>query len=861
MSANVRIKRPQLMPVRGDTIHELKQSVNRMSEAMQPLLGQNKNKLEMAVTFADLAASGFNVMFNPNGVAGAGPIVVPPNPRPDPEVPPGVLNFKASATWDTVILTWDASGYKRHAYVEIFRAPGFQDEANTVPTSITDAVLIGTSPTTGLGDSVISNHYYRYWARNVSSDGLKSDWHSEEGTVAFAPRSPRDYIDIISGEIRQDDLYITLGEKIDRIDELDAIPLLEQDLTETKAELTTLTNRVVTEEAATVELQTQLDAVFVTTNDLGDRITANGSLIVQNQNAISSANSAIATLQSTVQAQSVVIGDIDAELGQVSNDLGLAEGAILSHSGLIQSNTSAITDLESAQATLTTNLQALTGRVDTNENLIETNRANIAFNASAITSVESAQSSLNLIVQAHTSRLNSQGDSIAANTAMVSQHSSAITTLESASASYALQLQTNTTSIQQQASIIEAQGELVDASWTVKVDDGGVISGFGLMQDSTGFSRFAVRADRFYIAPPTGSPNYNDEDHIPFVVNGNDVLIKNAYIDNAFIQSLVTGELIANKIIGETIQGIHIRGGDISIGNNFTVDGAGNVVATNGFFEGTVMATDGVFTGTVKSSVVLGGRVEGSEGYFTDIGYNTINLDLNNYSTGRYPASVDPKRRPVAARSSVRSVSEYQYVLPEGTSAAGSYTPWMPINLLPYKYTGRYSDTRLRYSRVPDGAFTIKMARLIGGSGDNGFDAAWQIGRRTIGSTGPYEAIYTSPTFSDVSRVATALAHVSSQTQLPEKVYVGPFVLRHGMAEVISHYTGVDDEGWRYSRIGPVLTWVREIRAVGGVWNDSYEYAFRFWKSWARDGQGTRLFRIEVDVDNSIPLSDLFYET
>lgn len=436
------------MPVSSNNLMEMQQTINKLVEAMQPLVGQVQNKLERAVTFEDLKDGGFDVGAFMAG--GSGSIGIPPvvTDKPDMSVPPKVTGFTAVASWELAILSWDASAYKNHAFVEVFRATGFKDEAMQVPTTILDAVYIGQSNSVAMGDHVVSNHHYRYWARNVSQQGVVSDWDSEDGTDVFAPRSPKEYISIVSGEIKKDDLYITLGQEIDRI------PVIAADVDE------------------------------------------NSAYIVQHSSKIST-----------------------------------LEGSSATHTSQIAANTSS--------------LNTLTGIVSSN-------------------------------------------------TATITQQGTAITSLTGAQALLTTQVGVNADTIQQNFNITTQHGQLINASYTVKIDAGGAISGFGLMTDASGNSRFAIRADRFYVAPPSKGIGELTTADIPFIVNGNDTLIKNAYIDTAYIQTLVTGSLIATKITGQTITGVHIVGGDLSIGNNFTVDGQGNMVATNGYFAGQIQANSGV---------------------------------------------------------------------------------------------------------------------------------------------------------------------------------------------------------------------------------------------------------------------------
>ena len=114
----------------------------------------------------------------------------------------------------------------------------------------------------------------------------------------------------------------------------------------------------------------------------------------------------------------------------------------------------------------------------------------------------------------------------------IAANASNITTLQSSVGS-------NTTSVQTNATTING----LEAQYTVKIDNNGAVSGFGLASTTTGAtptSEFYVNADRFAIIHPTQSPN---QVNTPFVVDGNKVymetaLIKDGSIENAKIKNL-----------------------------------------------------------------------------------------------------------------------------------------------------------------------------------------------------------------------------------------------------------------------------------------------------------------------------------
>ena len=115
----------------------------------------------------------------------------------------------------------------------------------------------------------------------------------------------------------------------------------------------------------------------------------------------------------------------------------------------------------------------------------------------------------------------------------------------------------NTASIQIQQQSIDG----VYAQHTIKVQTGGIVSGIGLMS-SNGVSAFAVRADQFYIAPPTGA----DKGVLPFAVQTTPTTINGVsvpagtYLDNACIKN---GSIDVAKIADATITSAKIGQGEI----------------------------------------------------------------------------------------------------------------------------------------------------------------------------------------------------------------------------------------------------------------------------------------------------------
>lgn len=111
---------------------------------------------------------------------------------------------------------------------------------------------------------------------------------------------------------------------------------------------------------------------------------------------------------------------------------------------------------------------------------------------------------------------------------------------------------------QTQASINEQTGR-INAMWTLRTDVNGLVGGIGLANDGQQVD-FAVRADRFSIAPP-GLPN---DAVIPFIVKGSTTYLSEALIESLTFTKLQDG---AGEFIVENgkLQAKYIHADDLVI--------------------------------------------------------------------------------------------------------------------------------------------------------------------------------------------------------------------------------------------------------------------------------------------------------
>ncbi|WP_377806450.1 phage tail protein (plasmid) [Azospirillum sp. A29] len=209
----------------------------------------------------------------------------------------------------------------------------------------------------------------------------------------------------------------------------------------------------------------------------------------------------------------------------------------------------------------------------------------------------------------------------------------------------------NTTSIREQATTING----LSGQWTVKIDNNGAISGFGLSSDPTGDggvrSEFYVRADRFLIGVPGVGGGI---DH-PFVIGKVDgvsrISMSAAFIQDASINSAKIQDASINsaKIRDATISSAHIQdltirgqkiedfatgnmagvraditswtGGAMQIGPKIPLDCTGKPVALIASCTGFSSSNDGATAGfeSRTASIVIRSRPGYNEWWACDI--------------------------------------------------------------------------------------------------------------------------------------------------------------------------------------------------------------------------------------------------
>ena len=396
---------------------------------------------------------------------------------------------------------------------------------------------------------------------------------------------------------------------------------------------------------------------WVATDDT--RISTNEASITTEATARADADSALASsitaLTSTVNSNTSSITNeattrADADTSLATSISTLATTVDLNSSNIsIESTTRA-----DADTALATSITALTSTVSSNASAITSEATTRSTADTALaTSITSLTSTVVSNTGAITTEATARADAdtalattIASLTTTVNSNTSAITTEATARADADTALAEDITTVQTtvgtNTAAIQTTSESVDgiqAKYTVKIDNNGYVSGYGLIStanDAAPFSEFAVIADKFSIAPVATDPAAVDGSPFfvltsPSTVNGVSVpagtYIKQANIYDAAITTakIGTAQVDTLRVAGNsiTVQASVQRnnGGTSSFNMNSSVGGPLLLIVNlrGSQIDGAYMNVfvNGGLVGTVSGESIYAGGTYPDEGYST----------------------------------------------------------------------------------------------------------------------------------------------------------------------------------------------------------------------------------------------------
>lgn len=368
---------------------------------------------------------------------------------------PQPASLTAQGLYNTIMLRWSTPASGMYAWLA--NTEVWWNEVDDLETAsllsvipYTVSLYLHTAP-----DTTLSATYY-YWVRFVSTANRKGPWNSAAGVSGRTVDDVAYLLDVLRGEISESELATELSSQIAGYGE--AISALN---------------------AQVADLSSTPPYDEWEPYDAGDMVTYNGKLykaIAQTTGNLPTNTSywqlvgEYASLGDAVAAYAVMLSDHDVRISSNSGSITSLSATVTTLGANVAENTAAIqneatarANADSAEATARTTLAA---RVTAAEGNIATNAASIQTETTARVNADSALS-----------------QSIATLSSTVGDH---------------------TTSIQTHASSING----LEGKYTVKIDNNGYVSGFGLASTANNgipTSEFQVRADRFSITNPNAT--------------------------------------------------------------------------------------------------------------------------------------------------------------------------------------------------------------------------------------------------------------------------------------------------------------------------------------------------------------------
>lgn len=189
------------------------------------------------------------------------------------------------------------------------------------------------------------------------------------------------------------------------------------------------------------------------------------------------------------------------------------------------------------------------------------------------------------------------------------------------------ELQAGLDGVEEEVTTIDSEGtQAFQNMWSVKASADGITAGIGLVagvdDDGNPISQVAVAASQFFVFDPN-NPNPDGSMESLFYVDAeHGVCIQKAVIEQATIDVLNAQTIVADEVTaGIEIDSPDIKGGQIEIGNGFTVDSSGNMTAKNavlndvelnevtangGQFDNVTIGENCVIEGTLSANQIKG---------------------------------------------------------------------------------------------------------------------------------------------------------------------------------------------------------------------------------------------------------------
>ena len=574
-----------------------------VKEALEVRLGRRGQGLDAMVTFRDLDKVQMVQGDGRGGVVGLRPPAAIGtvgggyDPTLDTTPPPAPTGVKASGAVRNIILEWDGppSTYRNHAYAEIWRSS---------TSNLNDAAQIGQSGSTMYVDNVGEGQTRYYWIRFVSHANVTGPWHAaaDNGAQAATAIDVGYTLGLIEGQIRETHLYSTLGARINLIDSSGPGSV----------------------NARVSGVQAQVDAINAELAEIAN-------LSAYDAGATYAAGDLVTYAGSLYRALLATTGNLPTNTGyweKVGDYASLGE-AVAAHAAQLEDHETRVTSAEGAITAEAEARTLLATQVGSNTAAIQAEAQTRATETGALAEqITTVVASYGAADAATLTSAKGYADSAAAAALAAAQAAVQTESTVRADAVGALaeQITTVSTTVDGNTSAIQTQATAIDglyAQYTIKVQAGNIVGGIGLAAEapdgSEGMIDFAVRANRFYVAPPDGQGDTKTAlfTHYttPTTINGVEIPA-GTYMDAAFMRTFVAqfgqiGALAVDDAAIANLSAAKLTAGDGTIGGilksaayisgvtGWAIHRDGWAEFANATVRGTVYADTGWFKGQI----------------------------------------------------------------------------------------------------------------------------------------------------------------------------------------------------------------------------------------------------------------------
>lgn len=206
---------PAIPDLRGDN---LKDVVSALKSTLDVREGRVGDPLDQLVTLRELTALNLAVGGGTTTLASGGslpvsamlpPVVSGYNPATDFTTPPAPSGLIAKGGFTNVYLSWNGAPYRNHSYTEIWRA---------AVDDLAQASLIGTTAASVYADPATPDSTYFYWIRFVSKAAVTGPYNQTSGTPATTALDVSAALNALSNELQSSQLFVDLGQRVERIE-------------------------------------------------------------------------------------------------------------------------------------------------------------------------------------------------------------------------------------------------------------------------------------------------------------------------------------------------------------------------------------------------------------------------------------------------------------------------------------------------------------------------------------------------------------------------------------------------------------------------------------------------------------------